>query len=92
MQKTIDGAQVHKMFLYSGHDSNIISVRAALGIPMDSIPPYASNLSFELYQNKEGYSVIMRFIGRELEMPWAGGKTECTFEQFKAAALEDYRP
>lgn len=36
--------------LYSGHDSTIMPLLAALGMDVESWPPYVSNLTFELWE------------------------------------------
>jgi lysosomal acid phosphatase len=87
MQKTIDGTQAHKFILFSGHDSNILPVMAALGSPLEATPPYASNICFELYRNEDGYSVKVRYNGEDITIACSGGNKECTFEQFKSAFM-----
>jgi lysosomal acid phosphatase len=91
MQKAIEGTQEYKFILYSGHDSNILPVMAALGTPLEATPPYASNVCFELYQDKDEYSVKVRYNGEDLALPGAGGRTDCTFKQFMTAVLEESR-
>lgn len=87
MQRTIEGTQAYKFILYSGHDSNILPMMAALGAPLEATPPYASNICFELYQNEGSYSVRVRYNGEDIATACSGAEKECTFEQFKSAFL-----
>ncbi len=88
MQKTIKGKQEYRFILYSGHDSTVLPVMAALGVPLETTPPYASSVCFELYQDRDTYSVKVRFNGSDAALPAAGGKTTCTFDQFRALVLQ----
>ena len=43
---------VPKLYLYSAHDSLVCPVLEALGAYDDVWPPFASNITFELLENK----------------------------------------
>ncbi len=82
LEKAIEDKQPYKYILYSAHDSTILPVMSAIGLPLEYTPPYASNISFELYNSNNDYFVNMRFNGKDLYFP----NTEqqmCTFEKFK---------
>lgn len=69
-----------KYVLVSGHDTTILAILAALGAPLDTIPPYASHLSFELYEkdNKEQFVKVI-YNDKPHSIPACGGN-ECKLE------------
>lgn len=83
LQKAVDGAPPYKFMLYSGHDTTILPVMSALGVPLETEPGYASNLSFELLKDGKDFSVRVRYNGKDVILPDNGGKNTCTFENFK---------
>ncbi len=89
MQKAIEGTQEHKFILYSGHDTSILPAMSALGAPLEATPPYASNMCFELYQDKDDYHVKVRYNGMDIAMPCVGGKTVCSFKEFREVVLKE---
>ncbi|XP_046618099.1 venom acid phosphatase Acph-1-like [Neodiprion virginianus] len=50
-KSSIKGASIPKMKLYSGHESNIVSILNTLGLWNRQIPDYSSAVIFELYLN-----------------------------------------
>jgi hypothetical protein len=42
------------MYLYSGHDSSLMPLLAALGQPVQDWPPYLSSLALELWRQPSG--------------------------------------
>lgn len=50
-----------KIFLYSGHESNIGFLLATLGAYKPHIPPYGAYLMVELHLIKETYGFKVRF-------------------------------
>ncbi len=89
MEKAVKGPRQYSFILYSGHDTTLIPVLSALGAPLDSQPPFASNVSFELYRNKDEYSVKVRFNDKDIALPFSDKKTTCTLEQFREAVLDE---
>jgi len=87
MQQAVKGRDEYRFVLYSGHDSTVLPVMAALGVPLDTAPPYASNICFELYRDTEKYHVKVRYNGSDVVLPSAGGKSSCTYEQFRSLVL-----
>ena len=61
----INGNSQHKLELWSVHDGNLISTIAFLGIPIEIWPPYASHISFLLYDNpiKHDPFIVISFNG-----------------------------
>jgi hypothetical protein len=53
-----DAAAASKMFLYSGHDSSLMPLLAALGKHVVDWPPYLSNLALELWQQPNGQHFV----------------------------------
>ena len=43
-----------KLLLYSGHDTTIMPLLVALQIPLETWPPYVSNVVFELWRQPDG--------------------------------------
>ena len=43
-----------RMFLYSGHDTSVMPLLAALGKRVENWPPYLSNLVLELWRRPSG--------------------------------------
>lgn len=43
-----------KLYLFSGHDSTITPILAALGAPLEEWPPFVANVVFELWGSKKG--------------------------------------
>ena len=71
-----------KYVLFSGHDSTIMCVLNTLGAPLiNSVPPYASDLNFSLYQNANNYYVKISFNGKPVIVPACHGST-CSLQQF----------
>ena len=68
METTQAGTNPHKFMLYSGHDTTIGPVLAALGIPLTEYPPYASHILVELFQNTTdgSYHVGLQYNGEDV--------------------------
>ncbi|HBM16097.1 MAG TPA: acid phosphatase [Lentisphaeria bacterium] len=81
MQKAINNSQQYKYILYSGHDSSILPVLSALGVPLNLNPPYASHIDFELYKDGNYYCVQVLFNGKNLILP-GEDLSRCSFENF----------
>jgi hypothetical protein len=88
MQRAAEGKPGHKFMLYSAHDNTILALMAALGVPLEATPPYAANVCFELYRAGNSHHVKVRYNGKDIALPDAGGETTCTFEQFRSAVLD----
>lgn len=70
-----------KYVLLSAHDSSLLSLMSALGAPLDTAPPYASHLSFGLYENaqKEHY-IVVSFNDKPITLPGCNPQG-CTLNQ-----------
>ncbi|MBF0543947.1 MAG: histidine-type phosphatase [Candidatus Riflebacteria bacterium] len=90
MERVLNGKQEYKFFLYSGHDTSILPVMSALGVPLDMNPPYASHIDFELYIDNGKHFVKVMFNGIPVIIQ---GKKEgrYTFDQF-VKIVEDSKP
>lgn len=51
-----------KMILFAGHDSTVTPLIIALGVNLDDWPPFASNVVFELWHNKEEGQQFVRIL------------------------------
>jgi len=80
MMKAVQDKQQYKYILYSGHDSSILPVMSALGVPLDFNPPYASNVCFELYKDGDNYFVKVRFNGKDVDL--ISGQKQCSIDDF----------
>lgn len=47
-----------RMYLYSGHDSSLMPLLAALGVHVERWPPYLSNLALELWRRPSGQEYV----------------------------------
>ena len=90
MQKAINNTQQYKYILYSGHDSSILPVMSALGVPLDLNPPYASHIDFELYRDDNSYYVQVLFNGNSVVLS-GEDMSKCSFENF-IKVVENSKP
>jgi lysosomal acid phosphatase len=88
MQNIIDNKQSYKYLLYSGHDSSILPVMSAIGAPLDTTPPYASHLDFELYKNSTNYYIKIRFNDNFVKLPIESNNNEYLFSNFTELVKE----
>ncbi len=71
-----------KYVLLSAHDTTIASALSFLGRPLESAPPYASNLNFSLYESDvNNYLVKITYNGNPVSIPACGGSM-CELQQF----------
>lgn len=71
-----------KYVLLSAHDTTIASALSFLGVPLETAPPYASNLNFSLYESDaNAYLVKITYNGNPVSIPACGGST-CELQQF----------
>ncbi|VVC75460.1 hypothetical protein AQUSIP_07500 [Aquicella siphonis] len=71
-----------KYVLLSAHDTTIASALSYMGAPLNTSPPYASNLNFSLYASGPNhYTVKITYNGSPVPIPACGG-TVCDLEQF----------
>jgi hypothetical protein len=82
LQKAIDNKQPYKYILYSAHDCTIMPVISVIGLPLDAVPPFASNISFELFKTDDNYFVNVRYNGKDLKLPGVNNAQKCSFEKF----------
>ena len=82
MQKVPIEKQQYKYILYSGHDSSILPVMSAIGDPLDTTPPYASHLDFELYKNSSNYYIKIRFNDDHVKLPIESNNNEYLLSNF----------
>ena len=97
-QKGHDGDEVgncwRKLVYYSGHDTTVFDLRAALGVPavIDGIAPYLSHVIFELRRvgpEDDAFQVAVlagHYAQRPLLLrgPFCGGHAACAASQFMA--------
>lgn len=73
-----------KLALYATHDTTIILMLIAMGIFDKHWPPYAANLTFEVWGGGGGVSVAVLYGGKPMVLPCAGGATHCSLPAFEA--------
>ncbi len=72
-----------KYALFSGHDTNVLNVLSALGVPTAKHVPYASDVQFLLFETPEqAYFVKVSFNGKTLRLPACGKQTLCPLSTF----------
>lgn len=59
----------YKLYLYSAHDTNILAVMSALGVPLDENPHYASYMAFEVYKTEEKYYIKIIYNNEDVKLP-----------------------
>ncbi|KAJ3354213.1 hypothetical protein GGF32_002642 [Allomyces javanicus] len=85
-----------RLALYSGHDTTLVPLVAALGAWDHTWPPFASHLTLELFQTEtraeDSHFVRLRLNGTNLRVPacqepgahYPGDPSLCTYAAFKA--------
>ncbi|WP_367605902.1 histidine phosphatase family protein [Legionella sp. W05-934-2] len=71
-----------KYVLLSAHDTTIAGALSFLGVPLEQVPTYASNLNFSLYESgQDYYQVKITYNGQPVSIPACGG-VSCELQQF----------
>ncbi len=72
-----------KYVVFMGHDSTLFSLLSAMGRPALNPIPYASHMSFLLFETPaESYYVIMKWNGRPLNIPACHNSDRCSLAEF----------
>ncbi|NXA71679.1 PPA6 phosphatase, partial [Thryothorus ludovicianus] len=75
--------KARKLFLYASHDSTLIPVLLALGTFDHKWPPYAADVTLELYQHRHSKEWFVRVLYRGEEQVVKGCKEGlCPLEEF----------
>ncbi|NXA89399.1 PPA6 phosphatase, partial [Melanocharis versteri] len=75
--------KARKLFLYASHDSALLPILLALGIFDQKWPPYASDVTLELYQHRHSKEWFVRMAYRGEEKVVKGCKAGlCPLEEF----------
>jgi len=70
--------------LLSAHDSTLLLLMSALGVPLQEMPPYASDLNFALYESGSHHCLIrVTYNGKSVNIPACHGSA-CTLTQLKS--------
>jgi lysophosphatidic acid phosphatase type 6 len=89
----VSGRGQPRLYLYSGHDSTIMPLLAALGRPTDDHwPGYASNLVFELWErasNGEPYVMVL-YNGKDVPLHEVCGGSRCSLKALQEQVLQPY--
>lgn len=80
IQSASSGKMTYKYMLYSGHDDSLLGLMSALDAPLSENPPYAAHIDFELYKEREEYSVKVFFNGDPVKMKY--DKTVYSLDEF----------
>ena len=74
-----------KLCVYAAHDTTLLVLMIALGLPVDHLPRYAATLSAELYRLPTGeYAVQFLYDDKPVALPCAKGATLCPLPVFRA--------
>ncbi|KAK7169178.1 hypothetical protein R3I93_005236 [Phoxinus phoxinus] len=75
-----------KLFLYSVHDTTLMPCLMALGVFDMKWPPYAADITLELYQHRQTnqHYVKVSYIGQDQKIPGCSD-VYCPLHEFKAA-------
>lgn len=71
-----------KYVLYTAHDSSILSVLHALGVPLTQMPPYASRLNFSLYSDGKKQTIKVTYNNKVLKIPGCQA-SGCSLKEFQ---------
>lgn len=73
-----------KLFLYSAHDTTLIPCLMALGIFDMRWPPYAADITLELYKHRQTKEAFIKvsYIGQDQLLPGCSG-VYCPLQEFK---------
>ena len=83
MQAVISGnAPMPKFMLFSGHDTSVGPLLAALGVFDGTWPPYASHVSLELYVNSSTKAAYVRTLYQGDVVVVPGCSDFCSFSTF----------
>ena len=84
-----------KMYLYSGHESNVAAVMQSLQVYYPHVPEYSSALILELHKiDNEYYVKILNYLGipsKIIELQIPGCEKLCPFDKF-LELMEDVLP
>lgn len=88
-RRSTDGTEPRKLFLYSTHDVTLIPLLIALGIFDQKWPPYAADITLELYQHKKskGWFTRLTYNGKEQVVKGCSSAL-CPLDQFLNALSE----
>ncbi|CAG05868.1 unnamed protein product, partial [Tetraodon nigroviridis] len=89
MEEKVQGSSSEpgrKLFLYSAHDTTLMPCLMALGIFDMRWPPYAADLTLELYQHRQTREAFVKvsYVGQDQLIPGCSG-LYCPLEEFRKA-------
>jgi acid phosphatase len=84
MNKSVEGKQIQKFLLYSGHDTTLIPILVALQVDTMVWPAYASMMLMELYEKAGKSYVRVVYNGKVLNLSFCNSETLCDFETFSS--------
>ncbi|KAM6934228.1 lysophosphatidic acid phosphatase type 6 [Xenentodon cancila] len=73
-----------KLFLYSAHDTTLIPCLMAMGIFDMKWPPYAADITVELYEDRQTSEAFVKvsYVGQDQLLPGCSG-VYCPLQEFK---------
>ena len=76
--------------VYCAHDSTLLVALTALGAvtPLTTIPPYASDLNIELFDEGSGTYTVQVMLNDQPVILSCSGKNTCTLDQLKTLSQE----
>ena len=86
MASAISGDSAVKMYLYSGHDTTLLPLLHVFDIFDGDWPPFAANITLELYENKEkNEHFVQTLYEGEPQLVAGCSSTMCPLSEFQAA-------
>ncbi len=83
LKRAIEHQSPAKFVLISAHDVTILGVLSAMHTPLESTPPYASDLNFSVYESAGGnYSIKVTLNDKPVNIPGCNGNV-CTWSQLQ---------
>jgi hypothetical protein len=82
LQHAVEHKTKTKFVLLSAHDVTLLAVMSALHVPLESSPPYASDLNFSLYESDSGaYSISIMYNNKPVNIPGCQ-RNVCDWNEF----------
>ncbi len=72
-----------KCYLYSAHDTNILAIMSALGVPLDENPHYSSYLAFNVYEIEGDYYLKVVYNDKTVKLSIDVENDLCKMSEFK---------
>ena len=79
--------------LYSAHETTLLGIFSALGVPLEKSPPYSSYLTLQLFKDGGKYFFTVQLNGEYKKIPQCDSSSKCSISQLDniIETLDDIR-